>query len=116
MSEAVLRTMPNECPEVGLRERHTLALPACCPVSGNPHPGSRLTLSYRAKAAVLEVFSLRAYVDSYVGGRGEVRSMEAMIQTIAADCAAVLGVPVVAVADLMLFPSQEMRLVCCARP
>jgi len=113
-----LRTMPNERPDVGMSERHRLRLdlPGCCPVSGNPRPGSTLTLSYRPGETVLEVFSLHAYVESFIGGRGEVRSMEAMIQTITAEAAKALGVPVVGIADLVLFPSQEMRLVCRARP
>jgi len=106
-----LKTMPNEVPAVPMTVENIVPLPKCCPVSGNPQAGSTLTLRYQPAAFVLEVYALRHYIDSYVGGRGEIRSMEAMIQQIAADCAQILGVAVEAVADLALHPHQRMRVV-----
>ena len=100
--------MPNEVPGVPMTVENVLPLPRCCPVSGNPQTGSRLTLRYQPKDLVLEVYALRRYVDSYVGGRAQIRSMEAMVQQIAADASAVLKVPVEVVAELVLEPHQNM--------
>lgn len=59
---------------------------------------------------------LRAYVDSYQGGRGEVRSMEGMIQQIAQDCSDTIKTPVWVRAHLNITPSQQMYLECSALP
>lgn len=112
----MIDTQPNELPHVAMIVENVLDLPAACPVSGNPQPGSWIAIRYTPGACVLEVAALRAYVDSFVGGRGEVRSMEAMIQTIAADCAVSLGVSVKVVAELMIEPAQRMRVECEGKP
>lgn len=112
-----LATMPNEVTTVPMWVENRLELPRCCPVSKNPQPGSALTLRYRAKGCVLEVYSLKQYIQSFVGGHADgTRNMEAMIQNIAQTCADALGVPVRACADLQLLPYQQMRLVCTAKP
>lgn len=64
----------------------------------------------------LEVASLRAYVDSYIGGRGDVRSMEGMIQQIAQDCANAAESRVTCRASLNIAPNQSMRVRCVAHP
>jgi len=110
-----LKTQPNEKRCHKMRETHTLSLPPCCPVSGNPLQGSTIAISYSPDGGkVLEVAALRAYVDSYQGGRGDVRSMEGMCQQITQDCANVLGVMVHTVAELVIHPGQKMRLECSA--
>lgn len=99
----MLEVMPNEHPEVRCYSRHTLPLPSCCPVSGNPQPGSQVRITYRPQLSVLEVYSLTAYLAEYVGGHSNgVRTMEAMIQQIATDCADLLGVPVTVFAKVLL--------------
>jgi 7-cyano-7-deazaguanine reductase len=109
------RTMPNERPGVRATVTHRIPLPRCCPVSGNPQPGSELVIRYRPGTNVLELYALDRYVRSFVGGRGEVRSMETMIQQIAQDCAGVLGVRVRVRAVLVLQPSS-MTLSARAEP
>lgn len=93
-----------------------MVLPPCCPVTGNPQPGSDLVIEYTATEWFLEVISLHAYVESYVGGRGEVRSMEGMIQQIATDAAECIGVEVTVAARLKLIPEQEMSVICVGVP
>jgi NADPH-dependent 7-cyano-7-deazaguanine reductase QueF len=95
-------------------ETNTLPLPKCCPMSGNPQPGSSIEISYNPDGKALEVQSLHDYIQSYIGGRGDIRSMEEMIQQITQDCANALGVMVHAVARLKINPSQEMTLECAA--
>jgi 7-cyano-7-deazaguanine reductase len=97
-----------------MRETHILPLLNCCRVTRNPQEGSVLEISYSPDERILEVASLRAYVDSYVGGRGDIRSMEGMIQNITQACADVVGVMVHSLALLVIEPNQKMRLECSA--
>jgi hypothetical protein len=75
-----------------------------------------LFLLYRPVTRFLEVYSLRTYLNSYVGGRGDVRDMESAIQSIAQDCAHMLKVPVCVGAWVILQRGDAMALVCDARP
>jgi NADPH-dependent 7-cyano-7-deazaguanine reductase QueF len=112
----MIQTQPNERRCNGMVETHILQLGPCCPRSGNPLVGSKLTITYRPADLILEVASLRSYVDSYVGGKGEIRSMEGMIQAITQDCANAAKINVETVAELLIEPRQEMRLACHAYP
>lgn len=111
-----LLTVPNEARCGWTRETHTLSLMPCCPVSGNPWPGSKVEICYVAEKLILEVISLRAYIDSYKGGRGDVRSMEGMIQAIAQDAANAVQSHVTVKADLLISPEQRIFLECAANP
>lgn len=118
----MLKTLPNNQTGRRMFEQHTLDIPPCCPVSKNPRPGSKITISYRAKADVLEIASLMAYIHRFVGGlhsaSGElvVRDMEGMLLRIAHDCAQALGVPVRVRAELVLLPRQEASVVARGYP
>lgn len=107
-------TQPNEKRCHRTRETHILPLAECCPYSHNPRPGSEIQISYDVTDKILEVESLRAYVDSYIGGKGEIRSMEGMIQAITQDCADAAGTMCHTVAELVIEPNQRMRLECAA--
>src|SRR5437667_11370412 len=63
-----LRVLPNNPMRQRLLEQHILELPACCPISKNPRPGSKITIAYRAKDMVLDVTPLYAYINQFVGG------------------------------------------------
>lgn len=110
----MLKTQPNERRCHRMEETHILTIPPCCPVSGNPRPGSTIEIRYSPAKQILEVASLRAYVDSYKGGKGDIRSMEGMIQAITQDCANAVGVMVHTLALLNISPRQKMRLECSA--
>lgn len=94
---------------------HSVPIPQCCPVSGNPLPGSKLTVCYIPNATVFPVENLAAFVSEYVGGRGETRGMEEMVQELAIRVRDVVGAPVRAFADLVIQPPyggehQTMRV------
>lgn len=108
----LLLTQPNEKRCETMEETHILPLEPACPISGNPQAGSTLEITYTPAAHLLEVESLRSYVDSYTGGRGDIRSMEGMIQAITTDAAKALGVAVEVRADLNIRPNQRMLLKC----
>jgi NADPH-dependent 7-cyano-7-deazaguanine reductase QueF len=109
-----LKTQPNEGRCDFMDIRNVLSLPPCCPISGNPQNGSTITIAYTSGPFLLEVYALKEYIESYRGGRGDVRSMEGMIQEIAKDCAESLSVDVVVTAHLDLAPEQKMIVVCSA--
>ncbi len=112
-----LKIQPNE-KRCGFTEHeHTLAIHDLCPVSGNPLMGSRLSILYKGEKCFLEVASLRAFLDTYRGGKGEVRSMEGMLQEVTQACANVLGVDVKLIGDLIINPGQQfMKVTCYAFP
>lgn len=111
-----LATQPNEKRCHRMKETHIIPIHGCCPMTGNPMEGSTIEIEYQAHDLLLEVASLRAYVDSYVGGRGDVRSMEGMCQQIAQDAANALRCPAWVKTDLIITPNQRMILECSALP
>lgn len=112
--QAKLKTQPNEERCYATTQRHILTLKPCCPISGNPQDGSEVEIEYRVFGLHLEVQSLREYVDSYIGGKGKIRSMEGMIQQIAEDCAVAVKTSVHVTARLNINPEQRMILECSA--
>lgn len=112
----MLKTQPNESRCKSTKETHILPVPVCCPFSQNPRPGSTLRIEYRLSELILEVATLKAYVDSYIGGKGDIRSMEGMIQQITQDCANAVQTSVWVKAHLVIEPRQEMILECSANP
>jgi NADPH-dependent 7-cyano-7-deazaguanine reductase QueF len=109
-------TVPNEMRCLWIKERHILPVSGCCPISFNPQVGSEIEIEYEPAQSILEVATLRAYVDSFIGGKDGVRSMEGMIQQIAQDCANYVGTKVTVRAHLLIEPGQRMELECRAFP
>lgn len=108
----MLKTQPNEKRSTFTQITHTLEFNTLCPFSQNPLPGSTIAISYTPRDFIIEVYSLRRYIDSYKGGKGDVRSMEGMLQQVAKDCAALLKVKVEVVGDLALAPDQKEKVTC----
>lgn len=108
--------MTRTCdPTVPAFVSHLVPIPECCPVSKNPREGSTIRVSYRPARIVVPVESLESKVRGYIGGFESIRGMEEMIQDIARWCSSETGVPVRAVADLIIQPpyggpKQRMRV------
>lgn len=100
--------MPMATHKATLSVEHVLELPVCCPVSGNPKTGSKLSLYYPPDKWVIEVYSLKALVSRFVGGFESTeyypseRNMEGMCQLIAQMCADAIDTGVEFRADLVL--------------
>lgn len=62
----------------------------------NPIAGSTLTITFIPKEDLLEVYSLKDYVASFISSQ-EVRDLELLTQVVARDCQEVLRVKVGAV-------------------
>lgn len=108
----MIKTQPNEKRCQVTVESHMFKISDMCPVSGNPLSGSRITITYTPADCVLEVEDLKRFIASYKNGRGEVRSMEGMIQDITRACSEAVSTKVVVRADLVIHPNQAMRLIC----
>ena len=110
----MIDTMENLSGVHGIQTQ-IVQLPQMCPVSGNPQPGSYVAIRYTDTGRFLEVYSLRAYVQRFVGGwlrdGTHIRDMEQTVDTIAQDCAAALQTSVTVRARLILDCGVMMRTV-----
>lgn len=107
-----LRTVPAH----GAAElTHVLTVPrGACPVSGNPLSGT-LTLRYQPGAVVIEVVTLHAALAwACSAAPGAPRSVEALATWAAKEASMAVGVPVVAIVDLIVRPGRQ-RLAVTAR-
>ena len=97
-----------------VRSCHLFDLPRMCPISGNPQPGSVIEVWYTADRWFLEIETLGAYIESYIGGKTtedgkRIRDMEQTIQQIAHDCAQSVPVPIAIIARLKIADDPEER-------
>jgi NADPH-dependent 7-cyano-7-deazaguanine reductase QueF len=111
-----LKSQPNETRCAFTEHEHVIYIHDLCPVTGNPQKGSKMIITYKGQNLFLEVKSLRSFADSYRGGKGNVRSMEGMLQEVTQTCADVLQVDVKLVGDLIINPFQFMKVTCYAFP
>ena len=92
---ALLATIPNGYPALTTRVRLTYPFAQLCPISGEPQPGSTITISYNAGSLLLETKALRQYLASFAGENPYgVRDLEQAAQVIALACADLLGIRV----------------------
>lgn len=95
IATTLLVTIPNGYPTLFMRVRLTYPFAQLCPISGEPQPGSTITISYTAGAMLLETKALRQYLASFSGeNEYSVRDLEEAAQVIAQQCANVLQVRV----------------------
>ena len=88
---AYLDTISNGYPALTMRVRLTYPFAQLCPISGEPQPGSTITISYNASALLLETKALRQYLASFAGDNVHgVRDLEEAAQVIAQQCANIL--------------------------
>jgi len=86
-----LATIPNRYSALRMRVRMTYPFAQLCPISGEPQPGSMITISYNAGALLLEMKALRQYLASFAGDNVHgVRDLEEAAQVIAQQCANIL--------------------------
>lgn len=113
--QIVLQTVDNQNPDLPMAQRHLVQLPAMCPATSNPQPGSTLTVTYLPGGKLLELYSLTEYVQSFVG-HPTVRDIEYFAQTLAQDCADALGVAVNVRTHFILNLDQTVKLRIKAMP
>jgi len=110
MDMPVLETIANAYPALATRVRLTYPFAQLCPVSGEPQPGSTISISYAAEAQLLETKALGRYLASFAGENPHgVRDLEEAAQVIAQQCAAALGAAVLVTARYLLH-SGEMEV------
>ena len=89
----ILKTINNPKISKLTKQIHEVQVPPLCPKTANPIAGSTLTITYLPGQRLLEVYSLNAYIASFIGSN-EVRDLELLTQVVARDCRKVLGVTV----------------------
>ncbi len=89
----LLKTIDNPQVSRSTREIHEVQVPPLCPKTANPVAGSTLTISYVPDQKLLEFYSLRDYIASFIGSQ-EVRDLELLTQVVARDCREALDVRV----------------------
>jgi len=113
--KAVIQTVDNPNPEMPMAQRHIVKVPALCPITGNPQPGSTVTVTYLPGPKLLELYALTDYVRGYIGHQ-TIRDIEHFAQTLAQDCADQLGVAVSVRTHFVLDIDQIVQLRIRARP
>ena len=99
----LLASIPNGYPALSMRVRLTYPFAQLCPISGEPQPGSTITISYNAGALLLETKALRQYLTSFAGENPHgVRDLEEAAQVIAQQCADMLHTSVQVHAEYVL--------------
>ena len=112
----LLATISNGYPQLRMRVRLTYPFAQLCPISGEPQPGSTITISYNAGALLLETKALRQYLASFAGENPHgVRDLEEAAQVIAQQCADILHTRV-DVSTLYHLVSGEMEVEVQAEP
>ena len=109
----ILKTIDNPRIARLLSEVHELQVPPLCPKTANPLGGSTLTISYAPDQKLLELYSLRDYLASFIGSQ-EVRDLELLTQVVARDCRAVLGVKVFVTGRYILNIGQTVICECAS--
>ena len=86
-----LATIANGYPALTMRVSLAFPFAQLCPISGEPQPGSTITIKYSASALLLETKALRQYLASFAGYNVHgVRDLEEAAQVIAQACATIL--------------------------
>lgn len=114
-TQPLMQTFDNQRPDVPMVQRHIVSVPALCPATANPQPGSTITVTYIPKAKLLELYALTAYVHSFIG-HNTVRDIEYFAQLLAQNCADALGVQVCVRANFVLNIDQVIKLRIKASP
>ena len=109
----ILKTIDNPHIARLVSEVHELQVPPLCPKTANPITGSTLTISYVPDQKLLEFYSLRDYLASFIGSQ-EVRDLELLTQVVARDCREVLGVNVSVVGRYILNIGQTVICECAS--
>lgn len=105
-----IETIPNRYP--GLNTTVTLTTPfvAACPHSGEPQPGSTVSVTYQPKEKLIGLRAVKAYLDELARGDDPL-DLETVVQLVAMACGEAVG-PVEVEAVYKLRDGLEM--VCSA--
>lgn len=87
----MLGTLPNRNPAITIAVRLRTPYSCACPVSGYPLAGSWIEVEYTPAAVILELSAVAQHLPTYAN---EAIDVETIVQLLARDCAAALGVPV----------------------
>lgn len=102
-----MATIPN--PHNGaVKQQHTIAVPALCPVSQNPAQGSRIVISYTGHDTLLDVTTIPPYIAGFYGSQ-VTRDLERFAAQVGDDAARLVGSTVTIVGEFVLTDGQLLR-------
>lgn len=101
-----MQILPNRYPHIGVRVRIQTPYSGACPVSGEPHAGSWIAVEYEPAALLLDFRAVALHLPTYAT---EATDVEAVVQMLARDASAALGVPVNVEAHYILQDGIELR-------
>ena len=107
----ILKTIDNPTIARLTKQTHEVDVPQLCPQTGNPTAGSTITIAYAPHQRLLEIYSLREYVASFIGSQ-DVRDLELLTQVIARDCHDILDVHVSVIGRYILNVGQTVICEC----
>lgn len=100
----------NNYPNLSMKISNTIELPILCEMSQNPKKGSTLTVHYKAKETILELFAFENYIKGFIGHQ-TVRDIEYLAQVIAQECHLALNTEVTVEANIIYAGlSQQERI------
>jgi len=85
-----IATIPNRYPEVRTTVILTTPINAACPHSGEPQPGSFISVSYQPKANLIELHAIEKYVAELSAGSDPL-DLETLAQMVAMACSDAIG-------------------------
>ncbi len=91
MDIGMLGTLTNRQKDTPITVRLRTPYSGACPVSGYPLAGSWIEVQYTPADVILELSAIAQHLPTYAD---EARDVETIVQLLARDCAAALGVPV----------------------
>ena len=104
-----MRTIPNSNPGVQTAVTLTTPYSRACPHSGEPQPGSTITVEYTPADRLLELHAVAEWLAPFSHG-DEAMDLETVAQRCAVAAAEAVGVSVVVIASYIL--ANDVRLTC----
>jgi NADPH-dependent 7-cyano-7-deazaguanine reductase QueF len=86
----MIETIPNRYPEIRTTVVLTTPINAACPHSGEPQPGSFISVTYQPKEMLIELHAIEKYVAELSAG-SDALDLETLAQMIAMACYDAIG-------------------------
>lgn len=85
-----IETIPNRYPKIRTTVILTTPLAAACPHSGEPQPGSFISVSYQPKENLIELHAIEKYIAELSAG-SDALDLETLAQVVTMACSEAIG-------------------------
>lgn len=101
------RTISNRNPKQPIAVALITPIVAACPHSGEPQPGSTISVVYKPVNDLIELHAIEEFIAELAGG-SDALDLETVVQMVGAACHDALGLPVKVVGNYKLKNGLEM--------